>query len=166
MKLKIIIPILLCLSLLAMPAAAEDFAPAEKNAAKETGYIYLGGGIYFTKADIKEAAAEIRELINDYSLTSTERLDKYPEHFGYDARLHHFMTNESMSSTETSEGSGNPFFDWIGGIINSIVTIFAGQPVEIENPYNETAGQEAWNNYLASYIAGYEPSGEFGGPIQ
>lgn len=167
MKLKLIIPILLCISLLAMPAAAEEFAPADKsNEHNQSGHIYVGSGIYFTKAEIKDAAVEIWALLNDHTLSSSDRLNKYPENFGYDARLHHYMNNETVTEADIQEEGGNPFFDWIGGIIDKIFTIFAGKPVEIENPYNETEGDEAWNNYLASYYAGYKASGEFGGPIQ
>lgn len=181
MKWKIALALLLIAALFAAPAvAADSFEPEEKSnnkdkdkdkdKDKENKDLWKEIGkikkfLVHHDVEITDASAEIDALSTDTAKSSKEKLAEYSALFGYDDRLAYYMEVGGVDTlAETAEDeNGNPILDYIGDIFDAL---FGESKKAPENPYTEAEGDAAWNNYYASYVDGYQATGEFGGPIQ
>lgn len=134
-----------------LTAALILFAACAPVAADETlEYHPLG----FSLADIRETVAEI---IADNSYTSAEKLDLQAAAFGMDERLNAWLLTPRDSETgeieyETYIPVVTPILQWLGLTENTNA-----------NPYSEEEGAAAWNEYHATALAEYKPTGGFPG---
>lgn len=170
-----LISLVLIASLCITPVLAADFGPEEKGVkdkdkdkddkkVKEIGK--LKKIQVHADTPIKDAAEEVAKLKADKTKTSQQRLEEYPALFGYDDRLDYYLYEQSISAEITHEDE-NPVAAFFGGIVNTVSDFFSGnQKKKPETPYTQEEGEAAWSAYMASFIAGYEPTGEFGGPIR
>ena len=142
MKLKHLIPILLCLCLLIAPAAA-DSTNSTIIAEHDTADITL----YDHSAAISQILASGKN--------PTEKLNEMTKVIGYDDRLHTWMT--STVNPETGERT------YEKGIIESILAFFG---ITGDSPFTSEEEAEATQaEYLLNYQFNYKPTGGFGESI-
>lgn len=180
-----IISLLLVAALFTVPAlAAENFGPQEKAGPhdkdkptpptpptpKPTKPIGAHEKIKVHE-DVKivDAKEKVHKLKNDKTKTPQQKLNEYPELFGYDEKLEYYLYEMELQTEEAMQvEEENPVMAFFGDVVETVTDFFTGKkkPEKPEAPYTAEEGEAAWASYMASYIDNYQPTGEFGGPIQ
>lgn len=175
-----IISLLLVAALLTVPAlAADSFGPQEKAGPhdkptpptpKPTKPIGAHEKIKVHEdVHIVDAKEKVHKLKNDKTKTPQQKLNEYPELFGYDEKLEYYLYEMELQTEEAMQvEEENPVVAFFGGIVETVSDFITGKkkPEKPEAPYTAEEGEAAWASYMASYIDNYQPTGEFGGPIQ
>lgn len=151
MKPTHILTALCLLSLLIAPAAAAD-----SIVNPHTPLLYHPHG--FTVADIRDT---IEDILANTDLSPFGKLQAQTEALGMDSRLSAWLYAERDKDT------GEPIYDTGIPIISGLLSIFGiSTPSAPENPYSEDEGRKVWEEYHATFLNEYKPTGEFGGPIK
>lgn len=138
----------------AAPAGAADSATNSTLPADETAPITT----HPERLSLQDIREGIAEIITDATKSPAEKLEEQTKIMGMSAKLKLYL--EAPRDEET----GEPIYDNYIPVISPVLS-FLGLSDAIENPYTQDEGQAAYDRYLEKFIAFYQPSGEFGGPI-